>query len=116
MTERDKNLAIWCAISGGIIKLVSATLWTIFGVKGVWFVGASMSHVLFWLAFTILFEKDRKARDLANFFLLLATNDLIDELFFDNTVFGWNEAVFFLLIITWYCRKLYKCIHSKNGS
>jgi len=109
MTERDKKNAVRIALAGGIIKLVSGFLYTIFDVQGVWFVGNSISNLLFWAAFVILFQKDKRAKDMANFFLLLSINDSIDEVFFDNTVFGWNEILFFTLVLIWYIRKLYKC-------
>jgi len=116
MTESDKNSIYKIAIVGGIVKLSTGILYTLGDVMGVWFIGNAIAHVLFWFAFVSLFEKNRKMHDLATFFLFSSINELIDEMFFDNTVFGANEMLFFALISFWYIRKQIKLWRLKRGS
>jgi len=116
MTEKGKHTVYGLALLGGLIKFATGILYTVWDVMGVWFIGNAISHVLFWAAFVSLFQKNRKMHDLATFFLFLSVNDLIDEMFFDNTVFGANEMLFFALICFWYIRKQIKLWRLKHGS
>jgi hypothetical protein len=66
--------------------------------------GQALSFVLLILA--TQYPKSKPIFELA---LLLALSNLIDELFFDPTIFGKNEIVFAIILAIWTAYRTQKC-------
>lgn len=115
MTPQEFKNGAKLAFIGGGIKLAAQLIYSIGHIKGVWYVGEIVSDVLFWLSFNIFFRTNPKYKATATAFLMLSVNDLLDQILFDPSSFGWNEKVFFTLIILWYIRSIRKCRRLKNG-
>lgn len=115
MTPQDKKISFWLAILGGSTRLVSQLLYTLLGVEGFWFVGNCLSHVFFWMSLNKLLQTNKTAKLTTTAFLLLSVNDLLDQVLFDPGSFGWNEKVFFTLVIMWYTANILKWRKAKNG-
>lgn len=96
-----KDKLIYVTIS---VSILTYQFW-IYLPKGSFYIG--MALFVFLLSVN-LFSSNRKK--FAYFLLLcLSINNLLDELFFDPTIFGWNEIVSALLIpVIYYARKIHK--------
>lgn len=102
----------------GCIRLASNLLFSLCHIKGVYYLGNSISHIFFWLAGDIVIRKvDFKVPDTGKIFSILflfySINDFLDEILFDPKVFGWNEGLFFFGSLIW---AVYKYQKSKQNA
>jgi len=95
------NKLLWVAM---IISLATFQLWH-YLPKGSFYIGIA---IFFMIISTVIFIQNSKL--FISFFLLcIAANNLLDELFFEPTIYGLNEILFTLIIpILYYARKICK--------
>lgn len=77
-----------------VLSVITYSFWWYFP-KGTFYIGNAL---VFFIICLYLFLKEKSNN---TYFLLFAIsfNNLLDELFFDNTVFGLNEKIFTIAVI-----------------
>lgn len=113
MTPLQYRMVFRLGLLGGLVRLSSNLMFSVLGIKGVYYIGNCVSHIFFWLALDIVFRKvEFKVVDLgkliSTLFLMYGISDFLDEMFFDPTKFGGNEILFFFGSAVWFFIKYHK--------
>lgn len=100
-------------VLAGFTRLASTLMFSVLKIKGIYYLGNCISHILFWIALDIVFRKVEfktvgLGRMVSTLFLMYSLNDFIDEMFFNPASFGGNEVLFFFGSAVWFFVKYYK--------
>lgn len=110
MTDKDLKVLAKITLIAGAIRVLGDQLYSIFGIKGVYYVFNASAQVMMWFVLNKLFEKLKWNFGIVgiNVFFFYSISALIDEAAFDPSKPQGNEFVFAIFVLIWAFRRYKK--------